>query len=359
MVIILLRGVSHMFFGGSNQIGVSIGTSSVKIAEIKKSGKSYTMTHFGIAQLPEGAIINREILNHMAVTDALKSLVSQLKIKGKQVTLSLSGAAVIIKKILLAPTAAQELEDAILWEAEQYVPFDINEVIFDYQILNKNGPEGKMEILLVTVKKALLDSYMAVIKDAGLNPKIVNVDFFAIQDTFEANYPDDQMAVALVDIGAASTKFSICIGGVPVYTRDAAIGGRDLTSEIQRHLNLTYQEAEILKIDGNTQGQLPQEVSDLMHVAAENIAGEIKRSIDFYVASNTGNTVNYVLLSGGCSRLPNLAKAVEDALGLPVQLLNPFANVGYDSKIFSADYLDAISSMAAVPVGLALRGFAK
>lgn len=348
-----------MFFGGSTQIGVSIGTSSVKIAELKKSGKGYVLTHFGVAQIPEGAIVNREILNHMAVVDAVKGLVAQLKLKGKQVVTSLSGAAVIIKKIFLEPTPASELEDAILWEAEQYIPFDINEVVFDYHLINKSGPEGKMEIVLVAVKRAIIDSYTAVLKDAGLSARIVDCDLFALQNAFESNYQVEQGTMALVDVGAASTKFAICTGGVPVYTRDSAVGGKDLTSEIQRHLNLNYQEAEILKIDGASQGQLPQEVADLMHVASENIAAEIKRSVDFYVASNVGNSVSYLMLAGGASRLPNLSKTLEDSLGVPVQLLNPFNTIGADPKLFTQDYLNVISGLAGVPVGLALRGFAK
>ena len=345
-------------FGGQTQIGVSIGSSSVKIAELKKTGKSYSLVHFGVSQLPDEAIQNREIINHMAVVDALRGLVGQLKIKGKNVTASLSGAAVIVKKILLDQTSPRELGDAIMWEAEQYVPFDINEVAFDYQVLNKNGPEGKMEIMLVACKRAIIESYIAAIKDAGLTPGIVDVDFFAIQNAFEANYPPETPA-ALVDIGASSVKLAVCVGGQPMFTRDSAVGGRMLTAEIQKHLNVSYQEAELLKIDGNSQGQLPQEVADLMHVTAENFASEIKRSMDFYAASNTGAPAQFILLAGGSSRLPNLTKIVEDMVGLPVQLLNPFNTISYDAKIFNQDYINAISSIAAVPIGLALRGFLK
>jgi type IV pilus assembly protein PilM len=344
-------------FGGTTQIGISIGTSSVKIAELKKVGKKgFSLVHFGVAQLPDEAISNREIVNHMAVVDAIKQLVSQLKIKGRNVVISLSGASVIVKKILLEQTPAKELNDAILWEAEQYVPFDINEVVFDYQVINKNGPEGKMEIMLVASKKAFVEAYQAVLKDSGLSSTVIDIDAFALQNAFEMNYPTEQVA-ALVDIGAASMKLTIVSEGQPVFTRDSAVGGRSLTVEIQKHLNVSYQEAELLKIDGNSQGQLPQEVFDLMHVMAENFAAEVKRSIDFYSASSAGAPVTAVYLAGGSARLPNLPKLIEDAVGLPVQLLNPFNNVNYDAKIFSQDYIDAVSSLAVVPVGLAMRGF--
>lgn len=346
-------------FKTPTQIGVSIGTSSVKIAELKKTGKTgFSLVHFGIAQLPDEAINNREIANHMAVVEAVKGLVQQLKLKGRTCVTSLSGASVIVKRLLLEPVAAKELNDAILWEAEQYIPFDINDVAYDYQVLNKNGPEGKMEIMLVASKKAIVESYQAVLKDAGLNANIVDIDAFALQSAFEVNYPPEAPS-ALVDIGAASLKITICAGGQPIFTRDSAIGGKALTAEIQKHLNVSYNEAELLKIDGNSQGQVPQEVSDLMHVMAENFAAEIKRSMDFYAASNTGAPVTTLLMAGGSCRLPNLPKMVEDACGLPVQMLNPFNAVSYDSKIFTDDYINAVGSMAAVPIGLAVRGFPK
>lgn len=345
-------------FGSPTQIGVSIGTSSIKIAEVKKTGKTYSLVHFGVAQLPDEAINNREIVNHMAVVDAVKGLVSQLKIKGRSVVTSLSGASVIVKKLLLEPTSNKDLNEAILWEAEQYIPFDINEVAYDYQVMNKNGPEGKMEIMLVACKRQLIESYQAVLQDAGLKPNTVDIDVFALQNSFEFNYPPEN-PTALVDIGASSLKLVICAGGQPVFTRDTAMGGKALTAEIQKHLNVSYNEAELLKIDGNSQGQVPQEVADLMHVMAENFASEIKRSMDFYVASNSGAPVTTVMLAGGSCRLPNLSKMVEDALGLPVDVLNPFNTISYDSKVFTQDYIAAVSSMAAVPVGLAMRGFPK
>lgn len=344
-------------FGANTRIGVSIGSSSVKIAELKKSGKGYSLVHFGIAQFPEEAVVNREIVNHMAVVDAVRNLVSQLKIKGKPVVTALSGSTVIVKKILLEQTPAKELHDAIVWEAEQYVPFDMSEVALDYQVVNKNGPEGKIEIILVACKKNIIESYQAVLKDAGLQATCVDVDVFALQNVFEVNYPSDTPC-ALVDIGATSLKLAVVANGQPIFSRESAVGGKTLTTEIQKHLNLNYQEAEILKIDGNAQGQIPQEVNDLIHVTAENFASEIKRSMDFFIASNTGVNVAFILLAGGSARLPNLSKLVEDAAGIPVQLMNPFQAIQFDQKIFNPDYISAISGTAAVPIGLAIRGFA-
>lgn len=342
-------------FGSSTQIGVSIGTSSIKVAVLKKAGKSVSLEHFGVAQLPDQAVINREIVNHMAVVDALKGLVKELSIKGKNVIIGLSGSAVVVKKILLEQTPDRELEDAIMWEAEQYIPFDINEVVFDFEVVNRNGPEGKMEVVLVACKKSIVESYQAVIRDAGLRTETVDVDLFALENCFEYNYPQES-AAALVDIGSSSIKMLICGSGQPFFTREASIGGRNLTDDIMKHLNLSFQEAEMLKIDGNNKGEMPQEVAELVNVLNENLASEIKRSVDFFMASNQSLPIGYVLLSGGSSKLQGLSKTVEEMTGLPTSQLNPFTEIVCNPKYFTDESIDAIMGVAAIPVGLALRG---
>lgn len=343
-------------FTGGTQIGVSIGTSSVKIAELTKAGKKYTLEHFGVSQLPDGAIENREIVNHMAVVDALRGLVNELKIKNKNVLLSISGNSVIVKKLFIEPVQEKELEDAILFEAEQYIPFDMKEMSFDYQVINRKSEQGKIEVIIVACKSSVVDMYRAAIQDSGLKLSCVDLDIFSLMNTFEANYPTDNPA-AIVDIGASSMKFFVYSKGQSVFSRDISIGGRQLTGEIMNHLNINYVEAEMLKIDGNLSGQMPQEVADLVQVAAENIGTEIKRSIDFFQASNQGVNVGFILLSGGSSRILNLSKTVEELSGLPTQLLNPFANIDYNKKFFNDEAVSAITGLVAIPLGLAIRGF--
>lgn len=347
-----------MFFKkNTNRIGVSIGSSSVKVAELKKSGKGYSLVHFGVVQLPEEAIQNKEIVSPASVVEALKGIVAEMNIKGRTVVTALSGSSVIVKKIYVEPSSSKTLDDAMLWEVEQYVPFEIHEVAFDYQVVNKAGPEGKMEVVLVACKQNMIDSYQSLFKEAGLMANIVDLDLFALQNVFELNY-EQSAPVALIDIGATSLKMIILANGQPLFTREVAVGGKMLTNEIKKHLNLTYQEAELLKIDAQSSNQLPQEVSDLMHVMSENLASEIKRSLDFYAASNSSFPIHSVYLSGGTSRLPQLTQITEEVVGVPVQLLNPFQVLQYDPKVFHDDYIQAISSIAAIPIGLALRGFA-
>lgn len=349
-----LAGGLSLGGGGGTTVGLSIGSSSIKLVELKKAGKVWKLLHFGIVQLPEDVIVNREIVNAVAVVENIKTLLSQLKLKSRHVCTSLSGTSLIIKRMNLEVPNLKELQDQVFWEAEQYLPFNVAEVVMDYQLLSRSK-DNKTDVILVAVKKTTLESYMQVIQEAGLKPKIVDVDFFALQNLYEANYPANASeAVAIVDIGASAMKLVVVHAGIPVFTKDASVGGRNLTAEIQKNLNLSYADAETLKMGG--QGEtMPQEVMELMHVMSENFAGEIKRAVDFYNASSTGAPVSYVLLAGGSAKIPNLSKVVEEQTGLPTQLVNPFNAISYDPAVFTQEYIAAIAPLAAIPIGLAIR----
>lgn len=351
----LIQDMIGSAMGSQTCVGLSIGSSSIKLVELKKAGKVWKLLHFGIVQLPEDVIVNREIINQIAVVESIKTLTNQLKLKNKMVCTSLSGTSLIIKRMNLDVPNLRELQDQVFWEAEQYLPFDVSEVVMDYQLLS-HSKDKKADVILVAVKRAVLDSYMLCIEDAGLKPKIVDVDFFALQNLFEMSYPNNPSeAVAIVDVGASALKIAIVHAGIPVFTKDTAIGGRNLTAEIQKHLNLSYTDAETLKVGGGPGGSMPQEVSDLMQVMSENFGVEIKRSLDFYNASSSGAPISYILIAGGSAKIPGISKMVEDVTGLPVQIMNPFNSVSYDPAVFTQDYLAAIAPIAAVPIGLALR----
>ncbi len=339
---------------GPTCVGLSIGTSSVKLVELKKSGKSWKLLHFGIVQLPEDAVVNREIINSVAVVDAIKSLLAQIKLKNKMVCTSLSGTSLIMKRMMLDVPNIKELQEQVFWEAEQYLPFDISEVVMDFQVLSRSK-DKQTDVMFVAVKTSVLDMYMGCVQDAGLKAKIVDVDFFALQNAYEANYvPSPQESVALVDIGASALKITVAHAGIPVYTKDSSMGGKNLTAEIQKHLGLGYTDAEALKSSGQAEG-VPQEISELTHIMCENFATEIKRSIDFYNASSSGAPVSSVLISGGSAKMADLSRVVEEATGLPCQVLNPFNSIAYDPAVFTQEYISAIAPVAAIPIGLAIR----
>jgi type IV pilus assembly protein PilM len=345
--------------GSQTAVGLSIGSSSIKIVELKKTGRLWKLLHFGIVQLPEDVIVNREIVNPIAVTESIKTLVSQIKLKNKNVCTSLSGTSVIIKRMTFDVPNLRDLQDQVFWEAEQYLPFDVSEVVMDFEVLSRSK-DNKTDVMLVAVKKSVIESYMQCIEGAGLRTKIVDVDFFALQNLFEANYPiNPAESVALVDIGASALKVVVVQKGIPVFTKDTAVGGRNLTAEIQKNLNLSYVDAETLKVSGGRGGTTPQEVNDLMVAMSENFATEVKRALDFYNASAVGAPIAFALIGGGSARIPGLTGVIEEAIGLPTQLMNPFNAISYDPAIFTQEYLANIAPLAAIPIGLALRAGTK
>jgi type IV pilus assembly protein PilM len=267
-----------------------------------------------------------------------------------------AGSSVIIKHIAIPKTSPKELEDQVYWEAEQYIPFDMKEISLDFDVVQEDTGDGKMDILLVAAKKDFIEKRLAAVRDAGLQPAVLDVDVLALANVFWENYDlAPESAVLLVDVGASLTKINIVNDSTTLFTRDVAVGGRNLTTEVQNKLGISFQEAEVLKIDACSTGQIPEEVLPLVSAISENIALEIRRSMDFYAASPVQVPVTAVYLSGGASRIPGLSSMLAEILGLPVEYFNPFTKVACSGRQFSEEFLTAISSSAAVPVGLALR----
>ncbi len=339
----------------NNFIGLSIGSSSIKLVELKKVKNSWALLHFGMIQLPAGVINNREIINPIAVTDHIKELIKQVNVSNHLVCASLSGASVLVKRMTLDVPHLEELQDQVFWEAEQYLPFDVSEVFMDYQILSRNK-NNQTDLMFVAVKKTMLEAYSSCILDAGLKAHVIDIDFFALQNTFEINYQlTATEAAALVEIGSDSTKIEIIYNKIPVFTKDINLGGHSLTTEIQKILKISYADAESLKIGAGQQATTPQEISELLANMCEQISSEIKKALDFYHGSSLGPAVTFILLSGGSARIPGLSKMIEASLTLPTQIMNPFNAITCDPRLFSQDYLQKISTFASVPIGLALR----
>jgi type IV pilus assembly protein PilM len=299
-------------------------------------------------------------MNSTAVVDGIQELFASQKIKHKEVATSVSGHSVIIKKINLPQMTAEELEESIQWEAEQYIPFDINDVNIDVQILNTESTQaGQMDVLLVAAKKDMVNDYTEVISSAGLTPVVVDIDAFAVQNQFEINYEVPRSeTVVLVNIGASVTNINVLANGVSTFTRDISIGGGQFTDAVQKALNVSYDEAEALKLGGGTSDSdavVPQEVERVLQTESESIANEIQRSLDFYAATSADAHIARIFVSGGSGKIPALIKTIENRTGVPVEVMNPFRNIDIGSGRFDPAYLESISPMAAVAVGLALR----
>ncbi|MBI4817630.1 MAG: type IV pilus assembly protein PilM [Deltaproteobacteria bacterium] len=346
---------------GKLAVGLDIGSSSIKVCALKQTKRGYSLQAFGMVQLPPEAIVDGALMNASAVVDGIQELFAAQKIKHKEVATSVSGHSVIIKKINLPQMTPEELEESIQWEAEQYIPFDISDVNIDVQILNTESTQaGQMDVLLVAAKKDMVNDYTSVIMDAGLSPVVVDVDAFAVQNMFEINYEVPRSeTVVLINIGASVTNINVLANGISTFTRDIAIGGSQFTDAIQKALNVSYDEAEALKLGGgggkDSDAVVPQEVERVLQSESEAIANEIQRSLDFYAATSADAHIARIFLSGGSPKIPALVKTIERRTSVPVEVVDPFRNIDVPSKGFDTDYLKNVAPMAAVAVGLALR----
>jgi type IV pilus assembly protein PilM len=347
---------------GKLALGLDIGSSSVKMILLKETKRGFSLQSFGMAPLPPEAIVDGALMNSTAIVQAIQELVAAQNIKHREVAIGVSGHSVIIKKITLPKMTQEELDESIAWEAEQYIPFDVKDVNIDTQILTPPGTEiaGQMDVLLVAAKKDMINDYTSVVAEAGLSPSIVDVDAFAVQNAFETNYgaPEGE-TVVLINAGASVVNINILANGITTFTRDITVGGNGFTEEIQKQLNVSYDEAEALKVGGrvgsDADAVVPQEVERVILGVAEQMAGEIQRSLDFYSATAADGKISRVLLSGGTAKIPALFKTIEGRVGVPVEILNPFKNIEIDPRRFDPTYIMEVAPMAAVAVGLGLR----
>jgi len=340
-------------------VGVDIGSSAVKAVELKvggKGGDEYQLLNIGLEPLPPEAIVDGAIMDSGAVIDAVQNLFQDNRIKTTDCATGVSGNAVIVKKISLPQMSEEELAESIHWEAEQYIPFDIQDVSLDYEVVEGGGAGGNMDVLLVAVKKDKISEYTSAITQAGRNPTIVDVDVFALQNCYEVNYvPDPGRVVALLNIGASIMNINVVKDGFSVFNRDIAVGGNQYTDAIQKDLNLSFEQAEALKRGEQIDEASPESLHPILQAVSENISTEIQRTFDFFRATSQEDRVDQIYLSGGAANVNGLRDLLADRLDAPVELLNPFLNVRYSEKDFDPGFLDDIGPSAAIAVGLAVR----
>jgi len=346
-----------MFFLNKKKevIGIDIGSSSIKLLQLKEQKGVYTLLNAGIVPLPSEAIVDNTLMDSFLIVEAVKKLITCLGVKVKDVACSISGNSVIIRKIILPVMSPDELEDQITWEAEQYIPFDINDVNIDFQILSPDVVDpSKMNVLLVASKKDIVNDYVVVFNEAGLQLSVVDVDSFAVQNTFEINHDvKPEEIIALVNIGASVMNINVVKNGITLFTRDVQMGGNLYTEEIQKQMGVGSKDAESMKM--LVHETLDPEVISVIGKVNDNITQEIRRSLDFYNSTANDDRVTSVYLSGGCSKIYNLLNAISEKLGLPVEMINPFAKLKYSEKDFDPEYLQEIGPFMAVTVGLAIR----
>jgi type IV pilus assembly protein PilM len=341
-------------------VGVDVGSSAIKAVELKIGGKpgseTYQLQNIGIEPLPPEAIVDGAIMDSGAVIDAIQRLFQAQKIKTTAVATSVSGNAVIVKKISLPQMSPEELAESIHWEAEQYIPFDIQDVAIDYEVVDQGGEGGNMDVLLVAVKKDKISDYTSAISQAGKAPQIVDVDVFALQNCFEVNYGvEPGKVVALLNVGASIMNINILKGATSVFNRDIAVGGNQYTDAIQKDLNLSFEQAEALKRGQPVDGASPDSLPPILGAVSENIALEVQKTFDFFKATVGEERIDHIYLAGGTAKVHGLKELLSERFEAGVEILNPFNAITFSQKDFDPDFLNDLGAQAAIAVGLAVR----
>jgi type IV pilus assembly protein PilM len=351
---------------GKNLVGVDIGSSSIKVCELREGRKGHTLFKVAYAPLPPQTIVDGHVMNTAVVTDTLMQLFAEHKIKQRDVAVGVSGQSVIIRKITVPMMTPAELDEQIQWEAEQHIPFDIKDVQIDYQVLRRHPDRGQMDLLLVAAKRDEINDYAQFVREAKLRPVCVDIDAFCVQNLFEASMgvPQEQ-TVALLNMGASLTSLNIVSGGTSAFTRDITSGGNTISEEIQRETGLSFEQAEAYKCgdtatgDGGAGvdrgGMVPQHVQQVIDAACDTIAAEIQRSLDFFMATSGEAEINQIYVTGGTANLSNLRSAIQRRARAPVEFFNPVANLTIDNRNVRPDVLQARNAQLAVAIGLALR----
>ncbi|MFH0810677.1 MAG: type IV pilus assembly protein PilM [Pseudomonadota bacterium] len=339
-------------------VGLDIGSHSVKLVELGEGKKgARCLLNVGVAQLAPDAIVEGNIQNSEAIVEAIRQLVANIKPATRYVATSISGYSVIVKKIAVARATQEELEESIQWEAEQYIPFDINDVNIDFQILGTSPSNAdQMDVMLVAAKKDIIDTYSGLLRSAGLIPAVIGVDSFAMGNAYELNYLEDpDTCTALIDIGAEKMNINIVKDGVPLLTRDASFGSGQITEHIQRHLNISYPEAENLKLTGSPDSNVMASLEGIYLSVLSAWVAEVERSTELFSATYPIEKIQRIFLSGGSAKVSGLPELLTSGTGLEVSLVDPFTQIEFNQKKVDREYLRHIGPQFAIGTGLALR----
>jgi type IV pilus assembly protein PilM len=337
-------------------VGLDIGSRAIKAAELIDTKKGYTLKNFAVADIASGIIEDGNIQNHEELAETIRNLMDTYRFKNQNIALSIGGYSVIVKKISIQSVPEEQLQDAISLEAEQYIPFDIQDVSIDFQVLGKNESNpNQMNILLVAAKKEVVNEYAQVVEMAGLTPCILDIDAFALQNAFELNYPATSENIALIDIGATKTSLNIVRDVTSLFMRDVSQGCSQINQKIVHQLGCSAEEAEEIKLSGASEKIQAEEYEKIISSVVINWCLEIRRALDFFYSSAPNDPVRRIILSGGGAHIKTFRDLLAMETSTAVEIINPFKNIIVDKNHFDSTYLDMISPQAAICMGLSMR----
>ncbi len=346
--------------GPRNLVGIDIGFSAIKIVELKKSKKnSYELVRHAFVPLPEGALIEDEIQNAEQITETITRAYKSGKFSTPNVCLGLWGPNTIARRLQLAGGTSEEIEDQVVWEAEQYIPFDVEDSSISFHIIGENEGGG-VDVVVAAARKDVIDSFKDLITNAGLKVKIVDLIQISLVNVFEKVAAEDlaqaeRSSWVLLDIGAQKTEFLIYKNGMISFAKQINIGGLMITEEIQRQMGVNYKEAEDLKITGDDKGNLPEEIVEIIDAVIESFFGELKKTLDFYISSTSDEAFTGCYITGGSSQIPGLLEGLEALLGFQVRILNPLDVISYDEADYEEEEINDLVYRGVSVIGLAMR----
>jgi type IV pilus assembly protein PilM len=341
---------------GKNLVGVDIGSSSIKVIQLREGKGTAHVERFGYIPLPAQTIVDGHIMNQGAVTEALNKVFADSKITKKDVAVGVYGQSVIVRKITIPIMTPQELEQQIEWEARQHIPFDMKVMSFDYEVLRRRPDVGQMDVLIVAAKRDEIIDFSSVLKDAKLKPAVVDINAFCVQNIYEHQLGLSQPgSVAIINVGASVTSLNMLSDGVSAFSREINNAGNTITEEIQKQCSVPHEQAEAYKCGGGPTDIVPQEVHQVISGACDALAGEIQRSLDFYLATTGEAEVGKIVVCGGSAYLAPLTKAIERRARVSVQLFDPTSHLTVDSKFVNEQAFRARASQFVVALGLSLR----
>lgn len=340
-------------------LGIDITSSTVKLLELSGAGGQYRVESYLVRPLPQGTVVEKNITDVDALSEVIAKVVTLSKAKSRDAAVAVAGSNVITKVIEMpADLSEQAIESQLALEADQYIPYPLDEVALDFEVVGPSEVnEGQVDVLLAACRRDNVDLRVEALEVAGLKPRVVDVEMFAVERAFKLLAEQlggvGEQVVAIADIGAIMLTLSVLVEGKTLYTREQVFGGKQVTEEIQRRYGLSYEEAGSAK----KQGGLPEDYElEIVEPFKEALIQQISRSLQFFFASSQYNYVDQLVLAGGVAAMEGLQEEVERSLGVPTTIANPFVNMAVSSKV-DAVALAMDAPAMVIAAGLALRSF--
>lgn len=340
-------------------VGLDIGAHSIKVCELSGAPGKLKLDKFSILKLSEAALIEDEFQKPQEITDAVANAMKAAGIKSKMVCMGVFGPNTMTKRLNVPEGSREEIEDHIVWEAEQYITFGADESMIDFHIIGDNEGGGK-DAIVAAAKNDVIEDFEEILKPLNITAKIVDLNVLALSNSFEEyagdNLEEYSQGTLLLDFGAQTTKIVVYKRGAPIFTKEIAVGGGLVTEEIQRQMGVSYEEAEDLKTTMDENGNYPEEILKIINAQVDEQLAEVRRNINFYVTQGSAEKVNHCFVSGGSSLLPGLMDKLSVVAGVPVERLDIFSVVKVDEDKLGYS-LEHLTAVAPIVVGLAMRKF--